>query len=378
MNIINATNRAAMKFILLLMLSSCSSGDSAVEVEMDVAIIPTNLSWSIQIVGSDTNKPYGDGSGVVRCKANAENAIRYGFKFDDELEVSNTTGELEYTFSKSGIINYTVRVSAYSSTGDIISISNIVKVLVDNGDEQAVNAGLVWSDEFDGSGAVSSNNWVAEITPPNNGSWFNNEQQHYTDRTENAYVSNGTLKIVAKKEVYTAFNSTKSYTSARLNSKFAFTYGRVEVRAKLPEGGGTWPAIWTLGSNLNTVGWPFCGEIDIMEHVGNNIGDVSAALHTPSSNGNTVNIGRTDVPNATAAFHIYAVNWTSEKIDFYVDDRLFYSYKPETKNSDTWPFDADQFILLNIAMGGTLGGTIASDFDQAVMEIDYVRVYQND
>ena len=242
---------------------------------------------------------------------------------------------------------------------------------------QVQQENLVWADEFDTDGAVASEKWFSEIVPPNNGSWHNEEEQHYTNSSDNAYISGGTLKIVAKKEEYTAYNSTKNYTSARLNSKFAFTYGRIEVRAKLPAGGGTWPAIWTLGANLNTVGWPFCGEIDIMEHVGNKIGDISSAIHTPSSNGNTVNIGRIEIPEVTTAFHVYAVDWTPEKMDFYVDDTLFYTYNPAIKNSSTWPFNADQFILLNLAIGGTLGGQIDPDFHQAVLEIDYVRVYKD-
>lgn len=354
---------------------SCSS-EATTDEPMKADIFPTNLSWSIQVVGADTNTPEGNGSGMIRCSASAKNAVRYGFKFDDEAERENTTGELEHTFIKTGVNNYTVRMTAYSSTGNLISISEVVPVLVGDVDEQAQGPGLIWADEFNIDGPITADKWLAETVPPNNGSWFNDEEQHYTDRMDNTFVSNGTLKIVAKKEEYTAFNSTKNYTSARLNSKFSFTYGRIEVRAKLPAGGGTWPAIWTLGSNITTVGWPSCGEIDIMEHVGNNVGKVSSAIHTPSSNGNTVNVKFLDIENATIDFHVYAVDWNADKMDFYVDDKLFYTYNPSNKNSATWPFDANQFILLNIAMGGTLGGNIASEFNQATMEIDYVRVYQ--
>ncbi len=364
-----------LEFMLIAIMSSCSSGDSTDE-SMEVDVVPTNLRWSIKVVGSGINNPYGDGSGVLLCNASATNAVRYGFKFGNEVEQESTTGVLEHIFTQSGTNDYNIRVFAYSNTGSKISISQMVTVLVANGGEQGQDSGLVWADEFDVDGAVLSSNWFSEIIPPNNGSWFNGEQQQYTNRMDNAYVSDGTLKIVAKKEIYTAFNSTKNYTSARLNSEFSFTYGRIEVRAKLPEGGGTWPAIWTLGSNITSVGWPFCGEIDIMEHVGNNVGDVSSAIHTPSSSGNTINIGRIDIPDATTAFHVYAVDWTSDKMDFYVDDTLYYTYNPSTKNSTTWPFDTDQFILLNIAMGGTLGGNISAEFIQATMEIDYVRVYQ--
>ncbi|WP_149302681.1 glycoside hydrolase family 16 protein [Pareuzebyella sediminis] len=364
-----------LEFILVAMLSSCSTTNTTDEpIEDD--IVPTNMTWSIKLIGSDKNTPNGDGSGMILCKAFAENAVRYGLKIDDRPELENTTGEYEYTFKKNGINKYTVRVSAYSSTGNIISVSNIIEILVIEGEEQAQDSNMVWSDEFDSDGPVSTDNWFSETVPPNNGSWFNAEQQHYTNRVDNAYVSNGTLKIVAKKEKYTAFNSTKNYTSARLNSKFSFTYGRIEIRAKLPAGGGTWPAIWTLGSNITSVGWPSCGEIDIMEHVGNNVGKVSSAIQTPASHGNTVNVEFLNIENATIDFHVYVVDWTSDKMDFYVDDRLFYTYNPTVKNSATWPFDANQFILLNIAMGGTLGGNIASEFNSATMEIDYVRVFQ--
>lgn len=354
--------------------SSCSS-DNSNNTTTNTDEIPTNLTYSVRVFGTENNNTNGDGSGIINCKVSAKNAVTYGFTIDDEAEIVNTTGELEYTLTKPGINNYTVTIVAYSSTNHTLSVSETITVFVQDGEQTQIQ-GLLWSDEFNEDGALDTNNWFSEIVPPVNGGWFNNEQQHYTNRLDNAYISNGTLKIVAKKETYTAYNSTKNYTSARLNSKFAFTYGRIEVRAKLPEGGGTWPAIWTLGSNLETVGWPNCGEIDIMEHTGNNIGDVSSAIHTPSSNGNTVNVAHTNVPDATTNFHVYAVDWTAEKMDFYVDDKLFYTYNPTTKNSSTWPFNADQFILLNIAMGGTLGGNIASNFSEATMEIDYVRVFE--
>lgn len=376
-------NRIGFRIVKILVvmlfgfLGSCSSQDPT-EEPMVSEVVPVNLTWSINLKGSDSNNPNGDGSGVVVCKASAKNAVRYGFKFGNGAIQESTTGELQYTFTDSGINEYNISIFAYSSTDNSISISRTVAVLYDDGEEQEQASGLVWADEFDVDGAVDSNNWFSEIVPPNNGSWFNAEQQHYTNRMDNAYVSNGTLKIVAKKETYTAYNSTKNYTSARLNSEFAFTYGRIEVRAKLPAGGGTWPAIWTLGSNITSVGWPSCGEIDIMEHVGNNIGRVSSAIHTPSSNGNTVNLGEINISNATTDFHIYTADWSADKIDFYVDDTLFYTYNPSTKDNATWPFDADQFILLNIAMGGTLGGNIDANFAQATMEIDYVRVYQED
>jgi beta-glucanase (GH16 family) len=232
---------------------------------------------------------------------------------------------------------------------------------------------LVWQDEFDTDGAPDVEKWNYDIGKGNNG-WGNNESQYYTDRTDNVTVSDGTLKITAKKESYEG----AEYTSARMKTqdKYDFTYGRVDVRAKLAGGGGTWPAIWMLGSNITTVGWPKCGEMDIMEYVGNNPGTVQSAIHTPSSSGATVNYKTTSISNETTEFHIYSVIWSGDQISFLIDNERFYTYKPATLDQSTWPFDASQFIILNVAMGGNLGGSIDPDFSESVMEIDYVRVYQ--
>ena len=232
---------------------------------------------------------------------------------------------------------------------------------------------LVWQDEFDTDGAPDVEKWNYDIGKGSNG-WGNNESQYYTDRTDNVTVSDGTLKITAKKESYEG----AEYTSARMKTqdKYDFTYGRVDVKAKLAGGGGTWPAIWMLGSNISTVGWPKCGEMDIMEYVGNNPGTVQSAIHTPSSSGNTVNLKSSPITNETSEFHIYSVIWSGDQISFLIDNERFYTYKPATLDQSTWPFDASQFLILNVAMGGNLGGSIDPDFSESVMEIDYVRVYQ--
>ena len=243
---------------------------------------------------------------------------------------------------------------------------------------------LVWNDEFDGSGAIDSEKWFHQTQLPNGNSWYNNEIQHYTDRLDNSYVSDGTLKIVAKKETYTDQGQTKEYTSARLNSKYAFTYGRVEVRAKLPEGVGTWPAIWMLGQNISepgaywqtqgygTTSWPYCGEIDIMEHWGGNQNYVQSALHTPSSYGGTSNVGGQYISNASTQFNVYTLEWTPEQMIFSVNGYVHYTYNPNPQNSETWPFDAPQYLLMNIA----IESSITSSFTETEMEIDYVRVYE--
>lgn len=253
-----------------------------------------------------------------------------------------------------------------------------------------VYTNLVWSDEFDTNGAVNSTKWHHQTQLPAGGSWFNGEVQHYTDQLTNSFVNAGFLNIVAKKEPYTSQGITKQYTSARLNSKFAFLYGRVDIRAKVPTNQGTWPALWMLGKNVNedggffdstfgTTDWPACGEIDIMEHgitQSQPINYVQSALHTPSSFGNTTNIGGTIANNLGSDYHVYSMNWSPFQITFLLDGVAYYTYNPAVKTPSNWPFNAEQYLLLNIAMGG-VAGTIPSSFTQASMEIDYVRVYQN-
>lgn len=244
---------------------------------------------------------------------------------------------------------------------------------------------LVWSDEFNGSGAIDSNKWFHQTQLPPGGSWFGGIIQHYTNRTGNTYQENGNLNLVAKKEAFTDQGVTKQYTSARLNSKFTFTYGRVEVRAKLPEGKGTWPAIWMLNKNIDEDGaywdnlgfgevrWPKCGEIDIMEHWGKNQDYVSSAVHNASSYGYKVeNVDGQKIEGASTEFHIYTLEWSDEKMVFSVDGVPHLTYAPTRKNSKTWPYDSDYYILLNIA----IEPDIDPAFTESAMEIDYIRIYQ--
>ena len=230
---------------------------------------------------------------------------------------------------------------------------------------------------------VDESKWFHQTVLPNGNSWHNQEQQHYTNRIDNAYVSDGLLKIKAKKESFKDQGVVKQYTSARLNSKFAFTYGRVEVRAKLPKGHGTWPAIWMLSKNISEAGayfetqgfgnqpWPDCGEIDILEHWGKKQNHAQSAVHTRSSFGNTINLGGHRVPTISSEFHIYTLDWTAEKLVFSVDGKQHYTYNPTIKNQATWPFDTPQYVLLNFA----IEKVIDADFTQATFDIDYVRIY---
>lgn len=241
---------------------------------------------------------------------------------------------------------------------------------------------LVWADEFDENGAPDADKWTYDIGHGTNG-WGNNEVQNYTDNTENVRVEDGHLVIEAHKK-------DGDWTSARIKTQGlkSFKYVTVKVRAKLPKGSGTWPAIWMLGSNITDVGWPACGEVDIMEHVGKDPGVVHSALHTPSSYGNTQNTGTKEVADFNEAFHVYEAEWTSEQITFRIDGEAFYSYNPNEKNDQTWPFNDQFFLIMNIAMGGNWGSDpqyetggrkngIDPELTQARMEIDYVRVYRN-
>lgn len=305
----------------------------------------------------------------------------------------NTWTDMSFDFGTvSGSGQYSrlvIRIDDGSTTPGTFRIDDINDGSEPGNDNEldVIYTDLVWSDEFDGN-SLDTNKWYHQTFGPNGGQWFNGEVQHYTDDPDNSYVSNGNLHIVAKKETLTQDGVTLDYTSARLNSKFAFTYGRVDVRAKLPEGNGTWPAIWTLGKNITETGaywetqgfgttpWPACGEIDIMEHGLHATNEISWALHTPSSSGNTVNTDKLVLPDVANNYHVYSMNWSPNQITFLVDGVGYYTYNPAIKDDSTWPFDLDQYLILNVAMGG-FAGAIDPGFTESSMVIDYVRVYQN-
>lgn len=361
---------------LVIVAYSCGGGgDDAPVIEPPIepeVIMPSNLQLSITVVNADNENVNGDGSGIIKCVASADDAVEYGFRFGVGSEMKSASGEVEFQYTDKGTNEYTVYALAYSKTDHSISTNQKVTVYVT--EDNFVN--LVWSDEFETDGTPDSSKWNYDLGDgcPNLCGWGNNEKQSYTSRSDNAVVEDGVLKITAKKENYQG----SEYTSARMltQGKYSFTYGKVEVRAKLPSGGGTWPAIWMLGSSITSVGWPACGEIDIMEHTGNNQGVVSSALHTTSSSGATINHGDQRIDDVTEQFHVYELFWNNEEMIFSVDGVEHYRYNPNNKNADTWPFDAPQFLILNIAMGGNLGGTIDPNFSESTMEIDYVRVYQ--
>lgn len=236
---------------------------------------------------------------------------------------------------------------------------------------------LVWNDEFNYKGRPDTTKWTYDI---GGHGWGNRELQYYTDRLENARVEGGKLVIEARKEDF----EDSHYTSCRLvtRGKAEWRYGCIEVRAKLPQGLGTWPAIWMLGAkqHYGDQYWPHNGEIDIMEHVGYDPGIVHASIHTKAfyHSIGTQKTAKIPVPTAMTEFHTYRMDWSADAIRTYVDDQLYFTFTNDGKGWEHWPFDQPQYLLLNIAFGGNWGA--AKGIDPAVlpqrMEVDWVRVWQ--
>lgn len=265
----------------------------------------------------------------------------------------------------------------------IISILSIV--LAFNSNSQ--NYKLIWQDEFKNSGKPNPEKWNYET-----GFIRNLEQQIYTDRKKNVRVKNGKLQITALRENYRnkRFDPTvknyrintpaSEYTSGSINTKdkFEFKYGRIEVRAKLPEGNGVWPAIWMLGANFDEIEYPLAGEIDIMEHVGTEPDVIHGTVHFPWDN----NLGIRSVSNSkkisssSEQFHVYSLNWTHEKIEFLIDNEVYHTFNVDDAGSLNNPFRRPFYILLNFALGGNWAGPVDPDFLPQKFLIDYIRVYQ--
>jgi beta-glucanase (GH16 family) len=298
-----------------------------------------------------------DNSGNVAFTATATNAVSYDYDYGNGIYKTVPAGIITYKYPASG--TYTVNVVAKSSSGQTISKSIQVTV--------TVAMALVWSDEFNTDGAPDASKWGYDLGA---GGWGNGELQYYTNRSENAVVQGGMLKIKMIKENF----SGSPYTSARLLSKnkYAFTYGKVEARAKLPLGRGTWPAIWMLGSNISTAPWPACGEIDIMEHVGNDQDRIYGTLHYPGRSGGNADGASKIISNVSTEFHIYSLEWSATSIKMFADGQLIHA----VGNTTNIPFNHDFFLILNMAMGGAFGGNVDPTLTAATLEIDYIRVYQ--
>ena len=231
---------------------------------------------------------------------------------------------------------------------------------------------LVWQDEFNSNGLPDPAKWKYDT-----GYLRNNELQYYTwQRAENAQISNGLLDIVARNDSFRTNGKIYPITSADLSTEGIkdFVYGRIEVRAKIPSSLGSWPAIWTLGSNISKVGWPACGEIDIMEHVGFMHDTLHFNEHAAGSNKGT----RIFAPSPDADFHVYAVEWFPDRIDWFFDGKKVFTFANDHSGTASWPFDKPQFIMLNLAFGGDWGGAKGVAIHSLPLHyyIDWVRVYQ--
>ena len=230
---------------------------------------------------------------------------------------------------------------------------------------------LLLSEDFN-TESLDLETWNYELGDgcPNICGWGNNERQVYTKK--NISIRDQQLIITATKEG-------DNYYSGRISTKdkFEFKYGTVEVKAQLPRGNGLWPAIWMLGHDIDSNTWPACGEIDIMEYVGKQPGEIHTTLHTPDSFGKSINTKVTSIEGIEAGFHIYKTKWDANQMEFYIDDALVYTFSPEVKNDKTWPFDKPFYLILNLAIGGSFGGPEVDDsiFPKEFI-IDYVKVYQ--
>jgi beta-glucanase (GH16 family) len=236
---------------------------------------------------------------------------------------------------------------------------------------------LVWSDEFEQPGLPDATHWDYDIGR-NKAGWYNNELQYYGKaRLENTEVRDGRLIITARKEKHRSARDWggQAYTSGRLytSGKAEWTYGFFSVRAKLPCGPGTWPAIWLLGSKGD---WPARGELDMMEQFGNDPGRILSTTHTTAASGDKGIGGATRLSDVCTAFHDYQMLWTPEEIRFGIDGKEHFVYRNEGKGKAQWPYDAPEFLLLNVAIGGSLGGPVDESLLPVTMEVDYVRVWQ--
>jgi licheninase len=302
----------------------------------------------------------------------------YEWSFENDETATGQTTSRVYTESvenKYGADSrYEVTLTVTDDAGATATTSKVITIPPPS---REVSWTQVWGDEFEGDGLPDAAKWYYET---GGDGWGNQEKQYYTEKDpDNARLENGNLVIEARKESYQG----NAYTSARLNSEESWTYGRFEIKAKLPSGRGTWPALWMLPdkSTYGTQYWPDNGEIDIMEHVGYDPGVIHGTIHTKAFNHiqGTDRGGSIEVTDAMETFHVYAMEWTPNEIRVYVDGKKYFTFRNQPQYDwQEWPFDQKFHLLFNIAVGGTWGGAEGID-DSAFptqMVVDYVRVYK--
>ena len=363
------------KFLLatsFLLFMSCGSDETQMNSDD-----PDNLVVEVEFFDGQP--------GYVEITATANNAVEYQFDLGESRTApkTNTSGFLTHTYQEIG--NYELEVKAFGTSGRFLREKKLVPFGESNTSETIDDRGyttptsydgmnLIWSDEFNDA-SLNTSNWNYEIGT-GNGGWGNNELQYYKE--ENTSLDQGYLIIEAKKESF----SGSQYTSSRLTTenKFDFKYGRVDIRALLPKGQGLWPALWMLGSNFRTIGWPFCGEIDIMEMIGGGAGrddTVHGTVHWDDG-GTKADFGGSRKLSSgifNDEFHVFSIIWRDTEIKWYLDDVQY--HRVDTSPVELSEFQNEFFFIFNVAVGGNWPGSPngSTSFSQQMI-VDYVRVFQ--
>lgn len=337
--------------------------------------VPVSVDYTLQDGTATAPRDYSAASGTVTIPANQSTAeIAVQVKGDP---TNARQDNLEFTVKLSNPKGCTIGTS--SAKGTIITEDGTTFTTDNAGFSTPTTypgMTLVWQDEFSGN-SLDPNVWNYEIGN-GSGGWGNNELQYYTNSTKNVLVSNGNLVIEARKESISGFN----YSSARLTTqnKKTFTYGRVDIRAKLPRGKGIWPALWMLGSNISTVGWPASGEIDIMEYLGHETNKTHGTVHYKPSTAPHNSRGSSYILNSGNfydQFHVFSMEWKQDQIKILVDNNVFFTVNKSDLDAAPYPFNAPFFFIFNVAVGGNWPGSPDANttFPQR-MVVDYVRVFQ--
>ena len=339
-----------------------------------ITTIPVSVDYTITNGTATAPKDYTAGSGTVTIAANQTQAQVSVPIAGDPTDTRQNN--LEFTVQLSNPKGCTI--ATQSAKGTIITENGTSLTTNDAGYSTPLTYPgytLAWHDEFSGN-TLDLNAWNQEIG--NNNGWGNNELEYYTNDTKNTFLSNGNLIIEARKEPISGFN----YSSGRMTTqnKKNFTFGRIDIRAKLPVDKGIWPALWMLGSNITTVSWPACGEIDIMELIGTFPGRTYGTMHWKPVTGTNTNKGSEyNLPsgNFSQEFHVFTIIWTQDNIQWLVDDKHFLTTTKADVGAANYPFNAPQFLIFNVAVGGNWPGPPDSgtNFPQR-MFVDYVRVFQ--
>lgn len=337
--------------------------------------VPVSVDYTLTDGTATAPKDYTASSGTLNIPANQSTAEIAVPVSGDPNDIRQDN--LQFSVKLSNPKNCTLSTS--SATGTIIT-ENGSSITTDNAGATSPltypGYTLVWSDEFSGN-TLDANAWNYE-SGNGAGGWGNNELEYYTNSPKNVFVSNGNLVIEARKESISGFN----YSSARITTqnKKTFTYGRIDIRAKLPKGKGIWPALWMLGSNINTAGWPACGEIDIMELLGHEPTKMYSTLHYGASSATHGSKGNSYVVNTGSfydQFHVFSMDWKQDVINIYVDNNLILTVNKADLGTSPYPFNNPFFFIFNIAVGGNWPGSpdASTTFPQR-MFVDYVRVFQ--